>query len=84
MSKPCSERDRLREAHDQATLEASTSCASLPSAAFSPEFSAVLDKAEAAYLACVAARLAYEKHCEQHGCDKEFYRLTHNSGQSNC
>jgi hypothetical protein len=73
MPKPCSEKDRLREAYYHATLEASTSCAALPPAAFGPEFSAVLDKAEAAYLVCVAARHAYEEHCEVHGCEDEFY-----------
>lgn len=73
MPKPCSERDRLRAAYYNATLAASASCAALPSTAFSPEFSAVLDKAEAAYLACVAARRAYEEHCEAHGCQAEFH-----------
>lgn len=74
MPKPCIERDRLREAYYQATLEASASCAALPPTAFSPEFSAVLDKAEAAYLVCVAARRAYQEHCEAHGREPEFYR----------
>jgi hypothetical protein len=74
MPKPCSERDRLRGAYYQATLEASASCAALPPAAFGPEFSAALDKAEAAYLGCVAARHAYEEHCVDHGCEPEWYR----------
>jgi len=73
MPKPCSERDRLREAYYQATLEASNLSGVLGSIPLGPEFSAALDKAEAAQLACAAARRAYETHCEEHGCKDEFY-----------
>ena len=73
MPKPCSERDRLREAYYQATLEASTLSGALVSIPLGPEFSAALDKAEAAQLACNAARRAYTEHCEGHGCEPEFY-----------
>jgi hypothetical protein len=48
MPKPCSERDRLRDAYYQATLEASALTGVLQSASFGPEFSAALDKAEIA------------------------------------
>jgi hypothetical protein len=73
MPKPCSERDRLRETHYQATLEASALSGTLPSAPFGWEFSAALDKAEAAHMACATARRAYQEHCEAHGCEDEFY-----------
>jgi len=73
MPKPCGERDRLREAHYQATLEASALSGTLPSAPFGWEFSAALDKAEAAHLACSVARRAYQEHCEEHGCEDEPY-----------
>jgi hypothetical protein len=85
MPKPCSERDRLREVHYQATLEASALSGTLPSAPFGWEFSAALDKAKAASLACNVARRAYEKHCEQHGCEVEFHgplALAMSSGNS--
>ena len=72
MPKPCSERDRLKEAYNQATLEASTVSGILQSAPFGPEFSAALDKAEAAQLAWDAARRAYFDHCDEHGCEAEF------------
>jgi hypothetical protein len=73
MPTPCSERDRLKEAYYQATLEASRLSGVLESIPVGPEFSAALDKAEAAQLACNAARRAYEEHCEAHGCEDEFY-----------
>lgn len=73
MPKPCSERDRLKEAYYQATLEASTLSGALHSVPLGPEFSAALDNAEAAQLACNAARRAYQQHCEEHGCEPEFY-----------
>ena len=72
MPKPCSERDRLTEAYRRATLEASALNDVLRSASFGAEFSAALDKAEAAQLAWDAARRAYLDHCEQHGCEEEF------------
>jgi hypothetical protein len=71
MPKPCSERERLREAHYQATLTASDLSSALPSAPFGWEFSAALHKAEAAHLACATARRAYQEHCEEHGCEAE-------------
>jgi hypothetical protein len=40
--KPCTERDRLRQANYQATLEVSASCGALPSTPFGPEFTAAL------------------------------------------
>jgi hypothetical protein len=73
MPKPCSERDRLKKAYDQATLEASTLSGALPSARFGREFSTALGKAKAASLACNVARRAYEEHCAEHGCEAEFH-----------
>ena len=73
MPKPCSERDRLRQAYYQATLAASASRGALPSKPFGPEFTAALKKVEATQRACDAARLSYEKHCEDHGCETKFY-----------
>ena len=72
--KPCTERDRLRQAYYQATLEVSASCGALPSTPFGPEFTAALKKAEAAQRASDASRLAYEKHCAEHGCETKRYR----------
>ena len=72
MSKPCSERDRLKEVYNQATLEASVLSGALHSVPLGPEYVAALDDAEAAHLACVAARHAYESHCAEHGCEAEF------------
>jgi hypothetical protein len=69
MSKPCSERDRLKEAHHQATQQACRLSAALESLPFGLEFQSALEKAEAAHLACGNARHAYEEHCEAHGCD---------------
>ena len=63
MPKLCTERDRLRQAYYQATLEVSASCGALPSTPFGPGFTAALKKAEAAQRASDASRLAYEKHC---------------------
>jgi len=57
----------------QATLEASNLSGVLGSIPLGPEFSTALDNAEAAQLACAAARRAYEIHCEEHGCKDEFY-----------
>ena len=65
----CSERDRLREAYHQATQEAFTVSRALESLPFGLEFQSALEKAEAAQLAVSNARLAYEEHCEQHGCE---------------
>jgi len=73
MPKPCSERDRLKEAYYQATLEASALSGAFQSVPPGPEFVAALDHAEAAHLAYNAARLAYEEHCADHGCEPEFY-----------
>ena len=70
MPKPC-QRDRLREAYYQATLEASALTGVLQSASFGPEFSAALDKAEIARSAWDAARRAYLEHCEEHGCEDD-------------
>jgi hypothetical protein len=74
MPQPCGERDRLRQAYYQATIEASASCGAIPSTPFGPEFTAALKKVEAAQRACDAARLAYEEHCAKHGCETKFYR----------
>jgi hypothetical protein len=74
MAKPCIERDRLRQAYYQATLEASASCGTIPSTPFGPEFTVALKKADAAQRACDAARLAYEDHCSEHGCATKSYR----------
>jgi hypothetical protein len=74
MLQPCSERDRLRQAYYQTTLEVSASCGVLPSIPFGPEFTAALRKAAAAQRACDAARLAYEEHCSEHGCATKSYR----------
>ena len=38
-----------------------------------PEFSAALDKAEAAHLACASARRAYQEHGAAHDCEAEFH-----------
>jgi hypothetical protein len=73
MPKPCSDRDRLKEAYHQATLEASALNGVLQSASFGPEFSAALDKAEIAQVNWDSARRAYLEHCEEHGCEDEFY-----------
>jgi len=73
MPNPCSERDRLREAHYQAVLEASRLSDVSESLPFGLEFSAALDKAEDAHLACLAALRAYEDHCAAHGCEAEFH-----------
>ena len=73
MPKPCSERDRLREAYYEATLEASRLSDALESLPFGLEFSAALDKAEDAHLACLDALRAYEDHCAAHGCEAEFH-----------
>jgi hypothetical protein len=73
MPRSCSERDRLRKAYYQATLEASASSGALQSIPFGLEFQSALDKAEAARLACDAARRALERHCEEHGCEPEIY-----------
>ncbi len=74
MTTPCSERDRLREAYFQATLEAFCLSDALESLPFGLEFSAALDKAENAHLAGLAALRAYEDHCAAHGCEAEFDR----------
>jgi len=73
MPKPCSERDRLREAYNQAKLEASALSGALDSLPSAPEFQWALQRAEAAQLASVAARHAYEDHCSDHGCEAEFH-----------
>jgi hypothetical protein len=73
MPKPCSERDRLRQAYYLATLEASASRGALGSIPFGQEFTAALKRTEAAQRACDAARLVYEKHCEAHECETKFY-----------
>jgi hypothetical protein len=75
MPKHCSERDRLREAYEQATLKASSLSGALASARFGREFSTALDKAKAASLACNVARRAFEEHCAAHGCQAEFHGL---------
>lgn len=62
----------MKEAYHQTTLEASVLNGALQSVPFGPEFSAALDKAEAAHLAGLAARRAYEEHCAEHGCETEF------------
>jgi hypothetical protein len=69
MSKPCSERDRLREAHYQATQEAFFVSRALEFLPFGLEFQSALEKAEAAHLAVGNARRAYEEHCVEHGCE---------------
>ena len=69
MPKPCSERDRLKKAYDQATLEASRLSRALESLPFGLEFQSALEKAEAAHLAVGNARRAYEEHCATHGCE---------------
>jgi hypothetical protein len=74
MPKPCSERDRLRQAYYEATREASASRGALSSIPLGPEFTAALKKVEATQRACDTARLSYEKHCEEHGCETKFYR----------
>ena len=72
MPEPCSERDRLKEAYHQATLEASVLSGALDSLPSKPEFQWALQKAEGAQLACIAARHEYEDHCTAHGCEDEF------------
>jgi hypothetical protein len=84
MLKPCSERDRLREAYYQATLEASRLNDDLESLPFGPEFSAALDKAEDAHLACLAALRGYEDHCAAHGCEVLISGLTSTTFALHC
>jgi hypothetical protein len=72
MAKTCSERDRLLEVYNRATLEASAPRGALHSVPLGPEYVAALDNAEAAHLACVAAQHEYEEHCTEHGCEAEF------------
>jgi hypothetical protein len=70
---PCTERDRLRQAYYEATREASAACRAVSAQPFGPEFHEALKKADAAQRAADAARLAYELHCAEHGCEKKFY-----------
>jgi hypothetical protein len=73
MPKPCSEKDRLKQAYYRATLEASRLSGSLESLPFGLEFQSALEKVEAAHLAVGNAQRAYEEHCAEHGCEDEFY-----------
>ena len=69
MPKPCSERDRLKQAYYLATQEVSRLRRALESLPFGLEFQSALEKAEVAHLAVADARRAYEEHCEAHGCE---------------
>jgi len=71
MLRACRQRDRLKDAYYQATIEASASSGGLKAVPFGPEFKKALDRAEAAVLACHAARRALKEHCNNHDCGAE-------------
>ena len=74
MPEPCSERDRLRQAYYEAMREVSASSLALAAPSIGLEFTAVLKRVEAAQRAADAARLEYEAHCAEHGCEPKRYR----------
>ena len=71
MKRPCKQRDLLKDAYYQATIEASASSGGLKAVPFGPAFKKALDRAEAAVLACNAARRAFDEHCKEHNCAAE-------------